>query len=114
MTESPPQAAARAAPPRPADPTARARPPGPEQAQRQDAANKPPSPTRFRPNRWWLAILALALLNYALAAILVPDQNQRFEVPYTFFKQQVLAGNVAEVMTQGDLIQGTFKQPVTY
>jgi cell division protease FtsH len=35
-------------------------------------------------------------------------------VPYTFFKQQVKAGNVEDVTSVGDSIQGTFKSPVSY
>jgi cell division protease FtsH len=35
-------------------------------------------------------------------------------VPYTFFKQQVAAGNVAEVTSAGDAIHGSFKTEVTY
>jgi cell division protease FtsH len=34
-------------------------------------------------------------------------------VPYTFFRQQVQAGNVAEITSQGYTVQGTFKKPVT-
>jgi cell division protease FtsH len=35
-------------------------------------------------------------------------------VPYTFFKQQVVEGNVAEVTSAGDAIHGSFKTEVTY
>jgi cell division protease FtsH len=38
----------------------------------------------------------------------------RLEVPYTLFRQQVAAGNVAEVVSRGDVIQGTFVKPITY
>ena len=34
---------------------------------------------------------------------------QRIDVPYTFFKQQVESGNVSEVTSRADVIQGTFK-----
>jgi len=33
-------------------------------------------------------------------------------VPYTFFKQQVIAGNVTEITSRGEDIQGVFKQPI--
>ena len=36
------------------------------------------------------------------------------DIPYTLFKEQVQAGNVEEVTSQGDAIQGTFKKEVTY
>src|SRR4029078_9700732 len=35
-------------------------------------------------------------------------------IPYTFFKEQVQAGNVEEVTSQGDAIQGAFRKEVTY
>ena len=35
-------------------------------------------------------------------------------IPYTFFKQQVEAGNVESVTSVGDSIRGTFKTEVTY
>ncbi len=79
----------------------------------KDNASKSKLPMRPRP--WWLTFLLILLLNYLIISFLVPDrQQQRVEVPYTFFKQQVEAGNVAEISTRADVIQGTFKQPVTY
>jgi cell division protease FtsH len=35
-------------------------------------------------------------------------------IPYSFFKQQVEAGNVTDVSSVGDSIQGRFKTTVTY
>ncbi|HEY3118061.1 MAG TPA: ATP-dependent metallopeptidase FtsH/Yme1/Tma family protein, partial [Chloroflexota bacterium] len=58
-------------------------------------------------------ILALLLLgNYALFAAFVPDRPSRTEIPYTVFKQQIEAANVAEVTSRADVIQGTLKQAV--
>ncbi len=45
---------------------------------------------------------------------LIPDRESRLDVPYTLFREQVQAGNVSEVTSQGDTIQGTFKKEVTY
>jgi cell division protease FtsH len=48
------------------------------------------------------------------AALLLPAAGpQRVDVPYTLFKQQVEAANVAEIASRADTIQGTFRQPVT-
>jgi cell division protease FtsH len=71
-----------------------------------------PSPLR----RWLgLAIFPLLLgLNFLLISVVSPGQPPRIEVSYTFFKQQVEAGNVVEISTRADTIQGTFKQAVTY
>src|SRR6202022_3805388 len=76
---------------------------------------KPPSPSAvFR--RWWRWLLFPALLglNYLLILFVTPGQPQRVELSYTFFKQQVVSDNVAQISTRTDTIQGTFKQPVSY
>src|ERR1700674_4229610 len=66
--------------------------------------------------RWWRWLLFPALLglNYLLILFVTPGQPQRVELSYTFFKQQVVADNVAQISTRTDTIQGTFKQPVAY
>jgi len=62
--------------------------------------------------RWliWLS-LGLLLLNVVLAQQ-VPDDGGREPVPYNVFRDQVERGNVAEISSQGDVIQGRFKRPV--
>jgi cell division protease FtsH len=57
---------------------------------------------------------ALLLVDFLLIQFVTPGQPQRFEVSYTFFKQQVEADNVAQISTRADTIQGTFKQAVPY
>ena len=42
-----------------------------------------------------------------------PDQAP-VEVPYTFFKEEVRAGNVEAIYSQGDTVEGRFEEPVTY
>jgi cell division protease FtsH len=54
------------------------------------------------------------LLNYLLIQQVTPNQPQRIEVSYTFFKLQVEADNVAEISTRADTMQGTFRRPVAY
>ena len=51
--------------------------------------------------------------NYAITQVFFPDPSS-IVVPYTFFKQQVEAGNVANVTSVGDAIQGSFKATTTY
>jgi cell division protease FtsH len=58
-------------------------------------------------------VLILAA-NYLLISLFFPDQPTRIEVPYTYFKQQVDAGNVSEVTSRADIIQGIFRSAVTY
>jgi cell division protease FtsH len=53
------------------------------------------------------------LANYAITQLFFPEPSS-VVVPYTFFKQQVEAGNIAAVTSVGDSIQGSFKAITTY
>ena len=64
-----------------------------------------------RPN-FWIVFVALLAINYLLATVLFPDIPSRITVPYTFFKEQVAAGNVVSITSRGDDIQGVFRHPV--
>jgi cell division protease FtsH len=80
------------------------------------APGKPtPSPPRppFRFQAWWLTFLVVMVANWALMRAFAPDPSH-VTIPYTLFKEQVEAGNVEEVTSQGDAIQGTFKNEVTW
>jgi len=68
---------------------------------------------RLRPQPWWLTFLVVMAVNFALMRALAPEPSY-VNIPYTLFKEQVQAGNVEEVTSQGDAIQGTFKKEVTY
>jgi cell division protease FtsH len=69
----------------------------------------------MRPRPWWISFIVVLILNYLLVQLFLPERaQQRIDVPYTFFKQQVMADNVSEVTSRADVIQGTFKAPVTY
>jgi cell division protease FtsH len=99
----------------------RPRPPGPEELRGATATSgganrddKQPSwLDTFRTPRFWITLLVLLAINWFLVPLLLPEVQDRVTVPYTFFKQQVAAGNVAEITSQGEAIQGVFKQPVT-
>ena len=62
-----------------------------------------------RSRRIWAFIAIALVVNLALSAIL-SRPAERMSVPYTFFRQQVEAGNVKEVTSQGDSIQGDFRK----
>ena len=51
--------------------------------------------------RFWLVLLALLVANYLLAG-LVSHNPSRESVPYSYFREQVSAGNVSEVTSTGD------------
>ena len=59
---------------------------------------------------WWVVAILLAL-NFFLAS-LVPDKPDRIDVPFTQFLDEVDRGNVKEVSSQGDQIEGTFRREV--
>ena len=105
-------------------PDARSTPPSPPA--RGDAPKPPswrtegaPAPkgaggplSRFRPpggRRFWLILLVLLVLNYAIGSQ-VGQPPERINVPYSYFRDQVQAGNVVEVTSRGDSIQGEFRR----
>jgi cell division protease FtsH len=78
----------------------------------EPAAQRP----AFRPpgGRWfWLVLISLFALNWYLGSR-VSRETERAAVPYTFFRAQVERGNVREISTRGDTIQGDFRAKVRY
>src|SRR5260370_23565414 len=100
----------RAAPPQPARPRSWRVTPAPDgRGGQQGAAPRP------RPNSRWLVVLLvlglLALNLWISSQALKP--NARVRVPYSpTFLSQVQSGNVDEISSTGDAIQGTFKAAV--
>src|SRR5216683_4475682 len=95
----------------------RPRPPGPNDVQPSSSKGAPQLSKNplMRPRPWWISFLLILIVNYLLVQFFLPERpNPRIDVPYTYFKQQVAAGNVLDVTSRGDVIQGTFKQPITY
>src|ERR1051326_4482881 len=96
---------------------ARPRPPGPNDVQPSSGKGGPPPKKNplMQPRPWWISFLVVLVLNYLLVQVFLPERpNPRIDVPYTYFKQQVMADNVVDVTSQGDTIQGTFRNAVTY
>ncbi len=60
----------------------------------------------------FLALLAMLAINWLIAALLFNNATV-LQVPYSFFHQQVQAGNVSQITAKGDSIQGAFKIAVT-
>ena len=59
---------------------------------------------------WWI-LAAMLVLNWIISSIFL-SPGQPTEVPYSFFRSQIQAGNVSEVTAVGDAIDGTFAKPV--
>jgi cell division protease FtsH len=87
----------------------------PPAAPRQTPAQRAAERRRIR---MYIAALSLftviLLVNDYVVSRVVPDRPPRLTLPYSVFKDEVAQGKVAEVVSQGDIIQGTFRQPVTY
>src|ERR671929_838490 len=67
------------------------------------------------PRRSWLWFALILLANFLVVRLLFPGPEAPVEVPYTFFLEQVRAGNVEAItINQGDRVEGSFKKPVTY
>ena len=93
----------------------RARPPGPEEPRGPasgDGRRGLPFGDALRSRRFWLVFLFVALANWFLVPIVFPEPQDRISVSYSVFKQQVEGGNVAQITSHGDTIQGTFRTPI--
>jgi cell division protease FtsH len=77
------------------------------------APEKPPM-LPWSPRRFLIILAVLFLLNWAIVAIFAPAE-QRIQVPYNpNFLQQVRNGNVKEISSTGETVQGEFKRDVTF
>jgi cell division protease FtsH len=77
-------------------------------------ASGPEKQGTMPPRRSWLWFALILLANFLLVMFLFPGPEAPVEVPYTFFKEQVRAGNVESIYSQGDSVEGRFEEPVTY
>jgi cell division protease FtsH len=59
-------------------------------------------------------IVGLLLLNIVLGQLIPSKADKRIDVPYTFFREQVSAGNVSEVNARADVIQGVFREKTKF
>jgi cell division protease FtsH len=93
--------------------------PGRQSAPAAPPATPPGRPSAPRPRfrfSWRLAALFVALLvaNYWISARAMQSAS-RIRVPYSpFFLDEVRAGDVVSITSQGTAIQGTFKAPTSY
>ena len=78
-----------------------------------NGGGRPPGPSR---SRWWIAAFVVVLLGLNLwisSQALKP--NAPIRIPYSpTFLTQVKDGNVNEISSTGDAIQGTFKKAIKY
>jgi cell division protease FtsH len=75
--------------------------------------DKPPM-LPWSPRRFIVILLALLVLNWLLVQVFAPAEK-RIGVPYTpTFLTQLRDGNVKEIASTGETVQGEFKKEVSY
>src|SRR5215204_7727483 len=80
----------------------------------QRRATGPGGKSTMPPARSWLWFALILLANVLIVRFLLPGPEAPLEVPYTFFKVEVRAGNVEAIYSQGDTVEGRFEEPLTY
>src|SRR5918997_2881612 len=80
----------------------------------QRRATGPRAKRTMPPARSWLWFALILLAIFLLVRFLFPGPEAPVEVPYTFFKEEVRAGTVEAIYSQGDSVEGRFEGPVTY
>jgi len=86
--------------------------PAPWRVEGQKPEKQAPRPP-WRLRGFWIVLILLLAFNYALGAVFAPGTG-RVTVPYSFFRAQVQSGNVADVESRNDTIQGSFRTAVRY
>jgi cell division protease FtsH len=95
-------------------PRARRPPPEPRPWRVEGSREDQPQPRPpWRSWPFWLVLILLLALNYGLGATFEP-KAQRTQISYSVFREQVQAGNVSDIESQSDTIQGTFRKAVRY
>jgi cell division protease FtsH len=86
----------------------------PRAAPKDSKAGLPGGSPGAQPRPWWLLlVLAFLVANY-LGTQFLFSKPAALEISYSFFKQQVEAGQVQDITGAGDAIEGTFKAEVSY
>jgi cell division protease FtsH len=68
----------------------------------------------WSPRRFLLILVSLLVLNWVLVQVFAPPEKE-IRVPYTpTFLNQLRQGNVDEISSTGETVQGEFKDSVTY
>jgi cell division protease FtsH len=79
----------------------------------QISTPRPPQPPKDR-IKLLPIILVLLVLNWVILELLSPSPPTQLAVPYNVFRSEAVADNVEAVTSQGDVIQGEFREAVRY
>jgi cell division protease FtsH len=78
------------------------------------APERKPPMLPFSPRRFLLILVVLLAVNWIVAQVVAPGE-ERIRVPYTpVFLDQVRKGNVKEISSEGDTVEGDFRREVSY
>lgn len=97
------------------DDTVRERPIDRDESGDSEEASEPKKAAWWPPpggRRFWPILFGLLALNWLLAGLFT-DSPVRESVAYNTFIEEISAGNVVDVTSRGDTIQGTFANPLT-
>src|SRR3954471_7781208 len=94
-------------------------PPPPAGRGKPEQAKEPGRRPQMRPPRvgwrWIVFIVAALAINYVIASAVDPKERPQLTLPYSpYFLGQVRGDNVKEISSQGETIQGHFREQVTY
>src|SRR5918997_3296351 len=97
------------------DPRAPPPPPDPRRGNlRVSGAPEKPPMIPWSPRRFLTILAVLFLLNWLIVAVFAPPED-RITVPYNpTFLEQVRSGNVKEISSSGDTVQGEFEREVRF
>jgi len=87
--------------------------PFPPDGRSKSSKGAAPGRPRLKPQLWGLIFLIIMMVNYMMTRVFFAEPPS-MTISYTFFKQQVAAGNVDVITSVGDSIEGSFKTKVTY
>jgi cell division protease FtsH len=78
---------------------------------RTEGVPSAPKKRSYRPSaKFWWILIGLLALNWFIGAWATATKLPA-TIPYTEFREQLEAGNVAEVRSRGDTIEGMFREP---
>jgi len=66
------------------------------------------------PRSNWLVFILLLILNYFLVTMLFPANQGPEPISYTVFRAELAKDNVEAIHTQGESIEGKFKEPIRW
>ena len=73
-----------------------------------------PAPPNIPPRTTWMVFVVIIVINYLLMRLIFPGPDEPVTIPYTYFKQQVVKGNVSAIYSKGASIEGRFVSPVKW